>query len=220
MLPLLTLSLAACEGWPRYAHLPDPPDTGALPAGTDPGQAVQVTWSDEIPATENETDNGLPIDDLAALDLSTGAVFVGDWQGIGWADRAPDRTGACGDLAFPIDEGTYEGDVDWVGVEVHADGYLCATVEVDGEGVRLDMMPFTLDACGDPVAALVDDAGEVYGHAAAGPSARWAVSVRAGDRIGVSLAPYWPQDLSLVVGWRIGLSLTPAEICPALPGAT
>jgi len=218
---LLSLSLAACDGWPRYAHLPTAPDTGALPAGTDPGDAVQVTWTDPATATENGSANGLPIDDSAMLSLSTGAIFEGDWQGIGWTDTAPDRAGSCGDLAFPVgDDGSYEGDVDWVGATVDADGYLCATIEIQGDGVRVDLMPFLLDDCGEPTEALVDDAGAVYGYAAAGPTAQWAVPVHQGDQIGVSLAPYWPQDLTMVATWRIGLSLTSAGVCPSLPGAS
>ncbi len=210
--------LAACAEWPRFENLPPAPDTGALPAGTDPGSTVDISWSGPLDATENGADNGLPIDDQVRLGPDEGVLLQGSFQGMGWTDTPSEATGSCGPLAFPLTaDGNYLGDVDWVGVDAQVDGFLCATLEVDAIGVQLDLLAFDLNPCGEPDSVRADDAGSPYGYDAVGPVVEWALPVRGGDQLGVALAPFWPQDLSLEADWTLALSIVQAGVCPDPP---
>lgn len=210
---------AGCAEWPRYQHLPSSGDPDALVAGSDPSGAVSIDWGSTSVEVESGTDNGLPVDDVVAVSPGTGFIVSGTLSGAGWhTDVAPDRTGTCGSLAFPIgDDGSYAGDVDWLGVVIEAEGYLCATIEVDREGSRYDLVPYGLDDCVEPDAVLTDADGLPWGYGLDSPGASWAMPVDDGQRIGVALAAFWPQDTTTQIGWRIGLSMTASGLCPKLP---
>lgn len=209
-----------CSEWPRFQHLPPVGDTGALPAGSDPTLALEVSWGDAQEHVETGTDNGLPVSIGAPLQPGDGRFVRGQLQGTGWAaDAVADRNGACGTLAFPLaQEGSYAGDVDWLAVEVVEAGWLCGTVSLSQDGLSYDLIPFRLDACDEPGEALVDELSRPWGLDLDGATATWAAPVRAGDRIGAALAAYWPQDPALQVDWSAGLYLSSSGLCPDLPG--
>ncbi|MCK6504777.1 hypothetical protein L6R53_15455 [Myxococcota bacterium] len=211
---------SACQEWPRYQHLPPGGDTGALPAGADPTEALEVDWGQAQDHVETGSASGLPVTVGGPLQPGQGLFLRGQLDGAGWvADGDADRTGACGTLAFPLaDEGTYAGDVDWLGAEAGAAGWLCATVEFDSAELSYDLVPFVLDACDEPGQALVDELSRPWGMDQQGVTATWAAPVQAGDRIGVALAAFWPQDPTLVTGWSAGLFLSSSGLCPSLPG--
>ena len=209
---------AGCAEWPRFQHLPAEGDPDALPGGSDPGDAVEVEWTGPIDESESGSANGLPVGTVVTLGPGTGLLVEGVLDGTGWlGDQVPDRTGACGTLAFPLGEdGVYGGDVDWSAIEVEGGGYLCAALALDREGVEFDLVPYRLDACDEPGQAVVDAEGLPWGYDLEGTSATWAAPVDAGDRVGVALAAFWPQDSSLQVGWTLGLSVSTSGLCPTL----
>lgn len=215
------LLAAGCAEWPRYQHLPPGGDTGALAAGSDPSLALDVSWGDAQDHDETGPGVGLPLTIGTPLMPGDGWFVRGQLDGAGWAaDAVADRDGSCGTLAFPLaEEGTYAGDVDWLGVELAEPGWLCGTVALDQGGASYDLIPFRLDACDEPAEALVDELGRPWGLDLDGTTATWAAPVGPGDRIGVALAAYWPQDLELVVEWSAGLYLSSSGLCPSLPGA-
>lgn len=218
-LPLLLLT--ACAEWPRYEHLDGAGDPDAIPAGSDPADAVEIEWLQGYPETEGGTANGLPITTITPLGPNQGVVISGVLDGSGWdGDSPPDRDGECGELAFPYDlEGSYAGDVDWAAVQPEAVGYLCATIEIDHPSARYDLVPYRLDDCQEPEAALVDEESRTWGYGLEGDTATWAAPVADGKAIGVVLAAFWPQDGSARIPWRLGLSHTNTGPCPSLPEA-
>jgi len=218
---LLALAPLGCASWPRADHLPAGGDTAALPAGTDPGDTVPVTWQGPTDELENGDPRGLPLPAAVTLSSELGVLVAGQLDGTGWiAGATPDRTGSCGTLGFPLtDQGSYAGDVDWLAVQVDQDGWLCGSVALSRDGLFFDLVPYTLDDCDEPAAPLTDDQDQPLGFDQQGATVTWSAPVQQGDRVGVALAAAWPQDPSGVVAWTVGLSLSPTGRCPSLPAS-
>lgn len=216
----LAATTSGCAEWPRHAHLPAVGDTGALPAGADPGSVVPITWAGPTTESEAGTANGLPVPSPVQLSAGEGQLVEGVLDGTGWdGDSAPDRDGSCGTLAFPVGGGgSYSGDVDWVAVAPQTSGYLCVTVELDRDA-QFDLVPYRLDDCDEPTSVVADGQGEPLGYDQGGGGATWTVPVQAGDRLGIALGAFWPQDDGAQKAWRIGLSITDSTLCPTLPEA-
>lgn len=215
---LLLPGLGACEGWPRYAHLPASGDPDALAAGSDPGLDGGTSWEGPLDEGEKDSNSGLPIGTVRALDIGQGLWIQGELSGSGWTDEAADLEGSCGSLAFPPGaQGGYTGDVDWVGVMAATDGLLCAQLEISPDSLQFDLVPYLLDVCEEPVTALLDPGGAIVGIDQAAPQAAWSVPVLAGQSVGVALAAFWPSDDTLRAPWSLSLALVEASPCPASP---
>lgn len=220
-LPLLLPLLAGCAQWPRYEHLTGAGDPQAIPAGSDPAAAVTIEWIGSFSEVDGQGLSGLPVGTIADLGPDQGILINGTLSGAGWAgDLSPDRDGSCGTLAFPYGlEGSYAGDIDWAAVHLAREGYLCATVEIDHPSARYDLVPYLLDECQEPGAALVDEADQTWGYGLSGPSSTWAAPIPADTSIALALAAFWPQDNSAAIPWRLGLSHSTSGPCPLLPEA-
>lgn len=217
--PLLGfLLLTACAEWPRFQHLPDSADTGALPAGADPSLAIRIDWQGPTDHVEEGTATGLPMGERRILDPDGGLLVEGLLEGSGWSDTATPLEGDCGPLSFPLDgAGTYLGDVDWVAVKPAAPGLLCAELQLDREEVQLDVVPYLLDSCDDPAVVMTDGQGAAIGAGFDAPKISWSASVQADKPLGVAIAAYWPQAPELKAGWRLALSLVEGTVCPVVP---
>ena len=144
--------------------------------------------------------------------------------GLGWdSDVAVDRNSECGDiLAFPPDSpGNYTGDVDWIGLTPSDDGVLCMEIETDEVDARMDAILYTLDDCDEPTALFVNPDTETplgLDHQAGLFS--WAISVKGGQRLGLGVAGFWPDEAETEIVWEVRLALVPGvsgtadALCP------
>lgn len=206
---LSLLALAACAGWPRYAHLPD--DTGGVPAGSDPVVASAVTWT-HLGARADLADDepaDAPVESLVA---GAGNVLHGLAAGSGWDfDAAAERPADCGTPSgFPSEAaGDYAGDVDWRVVDLAEPGVLCSSFFHQDGVTRADVLVYELDACGVPGAPLRDADGNVLGFGAESPHNAWSLAIEAPRRLALPAAAWAPDapDASLRYLW--GLALVP-----------
>ena len=230
---MATVLIAGCSGWPLYSNLPDG-DYTASPAGTDPSSAMDFNWTNI--GHEDDAANELP-EAPGTLNTGEGWLLYGSLDGVGWDPTiVPVRDALCGTtavtLAFPpLDQGDYTGDIDWNTMAAAADGVLCARAEVvfpadASADISYDFLGYDLDACADPVTALVDGDGAQLGISQTATTTSWNVDVLAGDRVGVVLAGFVPaQTLDTSLTWRVGLALLPPTqaddvLCPSLPEGT
>lgn len=218
----LALLASGCAGWPLYA---DPPgaDPEGVAAPEDPRSLLDPEW--EAIAEGEDVDDPTAV---APRFLAPGKALlvVGSLAGVGWSDAATPRpvaSEACGSEAprGPFEQGDWIGDVDFVRVEVEADGQLCVEVATDRADVGWDLLLAEVDACGVPVAFVERDA-EPLGFGLGGREGGWGVQVAAGSHA-VLLAGYAPNDQEAEVAYRLGVSLlnpSPSGSvgpCPLLP---
>lgn len=219
----------ACAEWPRVAHVPDATDP--LPAGADPGDLVDLTWTVQSEgAVDNDQPNG---DGLTAQPVVRGAgvVVEGSLDGVGWADtlvplalsddNCPGTTGT----RSPLPAGDYLGDVDFFLVRVDASGTLCASVEVDADAVGWDLAPQSVDPCGTPLGVLNGPDDAPVGVDLGGRAGGWALNVGPGT-YALGFAGYSPNDVDLAVGYRLAVAMVQPRsdgtegVCPTHPEAS
>lgn len=215
-----------CAEWPRLANVPEATDP--VPAGADPGDLVDLTWTVQ---SEGAVDNDQPnASGLSAQPIVRGAgvVFEGSLDGVGWADALvplPLSDNNCPGTVgtrSPLAAGDYSGDVDFLVIRVTEGGTLCAAAEVDADSVGWDLAPQSLDPCGTPLGVLLDD-GEPVGVDLGGQAGGWALNVGPGT-YGLGFAGYAPNDESLVLAYRVAVAMVrPASdgsegVCPTHPG--
>ena len=217
----LSVSAAACAEWPRFAHLPAA-DT-AVQATGDSGAAPEpadVSWADAAVETEPNDTPGAAL----ALALNAGLRITGDLDGVGWDDAGvpPATDTGCASGVFPpASPGYYSGDVDWVSVLPAESGTLCATLRFDSppDGLYVDLLPYSLDACAAPEALLLDlGTGQPAGVSLAGDGG-WSVAVLGSRATAIALAGFLPRDSDNKPAYTLDLALLPATSTAACPTA-
>lgn len=206
--------LTACAEWPRANHLP--PAVEAVPAGTDPRDAVVVSWTSREEVEPRSQPTG-PAD--LGFGPGEGVIVTGALDGIGWNDEAVPEliVGAdCGSEATrALVPGDYVGDADIVVVSLPARARLCLGLRAASESEGLDAVAWSLDACGVPVEAVSADAP--LGLTGSGPLVEWSAEVDAGV-YAVLVAAYYPNDDGRSVPYRLAVSAQPVtEVCPPFP---
>lgn len=210
---LLLLVVPGCAEWPRFDHLPAGADDTARPVSERGEDEVEVIWTEVALAAEGANDDprGLPAETLVT---GRGNWVASQLDGAGWDELAePVRAEECGHVsAFPpLDLGDYLGDVDWRVLNLQGTGTLCASLVAEGDDVRVDVLLYSLDECGLPVAVARYGSGEVVGFGAEGPSTTWAWPVvESGSRVAVVAAAFEPDDPQRRVPYRWAQVLLPA----------
>ncbi len=194
--------MLACEGWPALSDLQRDDTGGAPPAGVRVVEPPPLSWSESGPRADADDDTP----GVAPLEvLPPGMAFrvSGVLAGTGWDPAGVAARAWCGGVAsgFPTEPtGDYLGDVDWRRFEVLEPGALCARIAPAAEDVRVDLVAFDLDACGNAGEPWTDPAGWVVGFAPAGAVNSWATRVVPGQ-FAVVAAAYHPDDPSLEVAY-------------------
>ncbi len=222
---VILTALGACSDWPRMANLPD---EEGVAVGDGATSLVQMSWENLDSADSDNDQPNSPGVAVATLDLGQGLVIEAALDGIGWdnsgepLDLVDGNCPAASATRTPLAEpGDYIGDVDFFRLTAQSAGTLCAEVALDQASVGWDLAVRPVDACGIPTAGPVDDLGVSVGGTRGG----WQLQVEADQVIALSFAGYSPNDLALVVGYDMNLSLVPNAadgspgLCPAPPAS-
>ena len=225
----MCLGGVACSPWPVFAHWPD----GSAEAAAVGDVAPEFAWT-EVPAQEDVDDVPGSVAE-EALSLGHGTRTTSRFTGTGWDDSlladfdtlaetggGDDSGSSCHDRVDfpPVPEGDWTGDVDWRRVEVTEAGTLCSVFEARDDGVRADVLLYTLDKCDYPFNAVLSD-GSPLGWRVDEQVNAWSFPVEptaAYEQIGVVAAGWAPvADDVAVYDWGIAL-VAAGESCPSLPG--
>lgn len=214
VLPTPWMLLTACAEWPRFSHLPEA--SPAVEVGTDADDAAEdpsIEWVELPPRTDDHTDDsplGLPAESLSA---GRGNWVQTTLLGSGRDPEAvPARDQACGHRsAFPPeDAGDYLGDVDWRVVDLTEAGTFCSVFELADPEARADVLLYTLDECGVPVAANRAGDGSLLGWNVEEATVSWHWPVVEAVRMGVVVAGRVPDNPEALLVYDWSLSLLPA----------
>jgi hypothetical protein len=213
--------LIGCNDWPRYQNKPST-NHDALSPDAPPSDGLSVDWAEVATEAEPSDTPGEP-DSLA---LGGGLIIEGILSGLGWdVEAVPARTSTCGQaLAFPpAAPGSYVGDVDWISLEPTQSGLLCVHLDTPDIDAQIDVVPYLLDDCGEPVALYVyPDTTVPIGSDRPAGLVYWSVVVEADTVLGVGIAGFWPDDDTLDLDWTAHISLVPAvdgaadALCPEI----
>ena len=210
------LFLAACADWPRFSH--PLADTGTPYA---PGADVQVgsdfPWRERGPVTE-PTDDAPAGAELEILAAGEGSLLRGKANGAGWNfDTDATRADCDGTPSgFPTEaHGDYAGDVDWRRIQLSEGGTLCSSFAYHADDARPDVLLFTLDACGNPADAVLDDAGLILGFAGDSSRLDWSATAPSATTVALVASAWAPDapDRELTYGWGIAL-VEAGDDCP------
>lgn len=218
--PVTLWLLAACAGWPRYAHLPE--DTGTPLAPGDSGGGDPVDWTAADYPTEPRNDSPA-LDDAQPITVGDAVIAHSNFESTGWAAVAPERATCTGDTSesdFPVwNTGSYTGDIDWWVLDVQEGGVLCSRFASYNEAMHADVLLYTLSGdCGLPTGPVSDDHGVPLGYAPSSGENDWNTVVEPGVYALVA-AGYQPNDdQSQLYTWGLAV-LAPSDepACPGLP---
>jgi hypothetical protein len=231
LLPLSISVISGCADWPLHENIEF--DHDGLPAGLSESETLSeiLDWSE--PLDEDEVNDYSRIG--GSLYSGTGWQLEGVLSGISWDNDAtptPSTSDCDEPLAFPPSiniegmEGSYAGDIEWIGMVARGRGTLCASLDLsdqsdeDMEGIRYDLLLYKLNACGEPIQIRVDEDLMVLGLSSSGVRTDWSTGVEEDEVLGLVLAGYAPNDLDMELSWRLAISLIdiPTDgICPTLP---
>jgi hypothetical protein len=230
----LTVVLAVssgCSEWPRFANIPA--SGVGTPNTTDPRSLVDIDeWDEQVEAEPN--DSPVKAQELL-LDMESGSRAVainGVLDGIGWSDLGeaePITSEGCNEVSYERtypEAGDYLFDLDFYVVEVAEAGLLCARLVSEGETeIGWDLTGYPLDSCDVPTGVFTKG-DSLLGFGLSWPAGGWAQNVEAGERIGVLVAGYAPNDGDHAESYSLGLSLlrsdgsSEIQVCPFLPTET
>lgn len=224
---LLPALCVGCAEWPRASNWPAA-NGEAAPVGEDP---PEFGWT--LLAAQPSVDSEPGSVASESLQPGHGARVMSQLDGTGWDDTAVVDFSRAGDTggtdtsvpcvaesSFPPERpGNWTGDVDWRVLTVSAAGTLCSDLRADNTDLRTDVLLYTLDDCGTPVAAVVDGALPL-GWRGDAQENTWSYPVEpaaAGSRIAVVAAGWAPESTDPAT-YEWGLALVASgDACPDLP---